>query len=177
MKKLGDYSKIPVLGTRGKILLFAGLVVLGLLVLVLALANWPKPAAPMPKAEKVEPGLAIQWLWVAAILIVAFAVGILYIRGRLMADFIARSWKGWLVLALAGIWRVTGGGQLLSWKYFQQMAAVLSLGTIAGAFYTIWMLRRAGDEYAYEEAGAGSFTIFALLLSLWVALVGSPVGT
>lgn len=173
--KLGDNSKIPgVLGTRGKIFLSVGLVALGLLVLVLSLKAYLAPVAPKVVAEAEAPtSFLAQWWW-AIILLIGVAIGAFLTRGTLVADFVARSWPAWVALALACVWNVSGGGHFGAWKYFFQMLWVLSVATGLGAFYAIWSMDRAKDEYEYEEVGTGAFTGFALLLALWSILLGPP---
>jgi hypothetical protein len=93
---------------------------------------------------------------------------------EIISDFFARSWPGWLSMSLAATWVGLGGGHLFSTEHFTHVGGTLAVGALVSAGRTIWQMARAGDEYEYEEIGAGGFVAFSSLLSVWTVIASPP---
>ncbi len=101
-----------------------------------------------------------------------------YNSGGLLAEFVFRSKFAWLMLAGAGIWVWTTGEKAPCFvsDYFEQGWYVLCAMTVIGALYTLWSMARTQGTPEYEDVGTGWFTVFAILLAIWSAVLCGPAG-
>ena len=95
---------------------------------------------------------------------------------KVFIDFLFRSKLAIAFLVASGIWVSVTGERAPCWisnYYVEGWYLFLGL-TVLGAVYSIWTMSRARSPQEYEEAGTLWFTVFAIFLAIWTAVLCSP---